>query len=47
MPVGERGDADRFAALTLSHGVAHALTPNAPDFARFPQLTAVDPAAVP
>ena len=37
----------RLAALMLSHGVTHVLTLNAPDFARFPQVTVLDPTAAP
>ena len=35
----------RLAALMLSHGVTHLVTLNARDFARYPTLTAIDPAA--
>lgn len=37
----------RLAALMLSHGVTHLVTLNARDFARYPGLTAIDPATPP
>lgn len=35
----------RLVALMMAHGVTHIMTLNAADFARYPQITVIDPSA--
>jgi hypothetical protein len=43
--LGKKAHDARLVAAMLRHGVTHLLSFNAPDFARFQEVTAVDPAA--
>ena len=36
----------RLVGLMQAHGIAHILTPNGPDFVRYPGNVVIDPAAV-
>ena len=44
--LGKNGHDARLVAAMLVHGVTHLLTFNTADFARFPGITALDPASI-